>query len=170
MLRSSWRVAVLSLVLAFGVAEGAVAQAGRAAGACEGGEYASTAADSLFSLARERARTGEYVLVPFTRKPSVLPSRGSVDWGALGPQQVERLSQGTPPLVAYLLGEDGAPIKVEVVRSSGDARVDELVAATYRQRQYKPARAGRCAVPYFGVEPFRMRVRTETRVIPARGA
>lgn len=169
MSRSPWWTCVLVSSLALFLPGRATAQRGACADAsdAEGSASLSAAADSLFSLARERARAGNYVLVPFTRKPSALPSRGSVDLGALGPQQLERLSRGTPPLVAYLLREDGTPMRVEIVRSSGDDHVDQLVANSYRQRQFKPAQDGRCTVPFFGVEPFRVKIRTEVRRIPA---
>lgn len=145
---------------------------GAAQGAAGAGECAveipAGAADSLFALARERAGTGAYALVPFTRKPRAIPARGSMNWSALDVQQLERLARGAPMVaVAYELGSDGVPVRVEVVRGSGDERTDRLVADSYRQTRYQPARAGKCPVPYFGVEPFRMRLRTEVRRVPA---
>ena len=166
-MRLSDRTAVLACALA-ALAPGALA-AQAASTACApavllaDGRTVSAAADSLFRLAQERRRDGDYVLVPFTRKAQQI-SLGAALPGNLDRTTFERMMHGgLTTLVAYLLDHEGKPVRVEVARSSGDPAFDRIAVERFQHSRYRPARSGACDVPFFDVAPFAVRARVERR-------
>jgi len=130
------------------------------------GRTVAAAADSLFRLALERKREGDYVLVPFTRKARELSRGRSLSAGAMDRSTTERLMRGgLTTLLAYQLDREGRPVRVEVVRSSSDPQFDRIALESLQGSRYRPARAQACDVPFFDVTPYSIRVRVETRSV-----
>ncbi|MFL5381794.1 MAG: energy transducer TonB [Longimicrobiaceae bacterium] len=170
-MRLSSRTAVLACAMvAAALAPGALAAQADSTACAPGdrladGRTVAAAADSLFRLAHERQRDGDYVLVPFTRKGRQLSSTSRPPTGELDRSLLNRLMQGggLTTLLAYQLDREGKPVRVEVVRSSGEPRFDRIALDQYQSAQYHPARSGACTVPYFEVAPYSARARVERR-------
>jgi TonB family protein len=128
------------------------------------GRTVAAAADSLFRLAHEREREGDYVLVPFTRKARELSRGRGLSVGGMDRSTMERLMRGgLTTLLAYQLDREGRPVRVEVVRSSRDPQFDQIAVESLQGSRYSPARSRACDVPFFDVTEFSMRVRVERR-------
>jgi hypothetical protein len=128
------------------------------------GRTVAAAADSLFRLAHEREREGDYVLVPFTRKARELSRGRAPSVGAMDRSTMERLMRGgLTTLLAYQLDREGLPVRVEVVRSSGDPQFDRIATESFQGSRYSPARSQACDVPFFDVTRFSARARVERR-------
>ncbi|MFL5381795.1 MAG: energy transducer TonB [Longimicrobiaceae bacterium] len=160
-MRLSSRTAVLACAMvAAALAPGALAaQANSTACApverLADGRTVAAAADSLFRLAHERERGGDYVLVPFTRKGRQELTRRPLE---LDRSMTERLLRGgLTTMLAYQLDREGRPVRVEVVRGSGEPQFDRLALEGFQGARYRPARAGACDVPFFDVAPFEAR-------------
>src|SRR3954447_258434 len=98
-MRLSGRTAVLACAIVAALAPGAVAaQADSTACApvdrLADGRTIAAAADSLFRVAHEREREGDYVLVPFTRKARELSRGRSPSVVGMDPSTTERLMRG----------------------------------------------------------------------------
>jgi TonB family protein len=167
-MRLSSRTAVLACAMAAAVAPGALAaQADSTACApverLADGRSVAIAADSLFRLARERARDGNYVLVPFTRRGELLLLGSAPSAGGMDRSTMERmLHGGLVTLLAYQLDQEGKPVRVEVIRRSRDPQFDRIALERFQSAQYRPARSGACRVPFFDVMPFSVRVRMQS--------
>jgi TonB family protein len=126
------------------------------------GRTVAVAADSLFRLAHEREREGDYVLVPFTRKARELSRGSSPTLTALSGATMSRMMQGgLTALVAYQIDREGKPVRVEIVRSSHDPQFDRIAGEVLQGARYRPARAGACDIPFFEVTRFTMRMRAD---------
>ena len=104
------------------------------------------------------------MLVPFTRKGRQLSTEGPPT-GELDRNTMARLfmSGGLTTLLAVQLDREGKPVRVEVVRSSGDANFDRIALQRTQGSQFRPARSGACDIPFFDVIPYRVRARVERR-------
>lgn len=169
-MRLSNRTAVLACALVTAaLAPGALAAQADSTACAPGdrladGRSVAAAADSLFRLAHEREREGDYVLVPFTRKGRQLSTEGPPT-GELDRSTMARLlmSGGLTTLLAVQLDREGKPVRVEVVRSSGDPNFDRIALQRTQGGQFRPARSGACDIPFFDVIPYRVRARVERR-------
>jgi len=128
------------------------------------GRSVAAAADSLFRVAHDRSREGNYVLVPFTRKGRQISTEGPPT-GELDGSTMSRLfmAGGLTTLLAVQLDREGRPVRVEVVRSSGDPNFDRIALQRTQGGQFRPARSGACDVPFFDVIPYRVSARVERR-------
>jgi TonB family protein len=170
-MRPSNPTAVLACAMVAALAPGALAAQADSTVCAPGdrladGRTVAAAADSLFRLAHERERGGDYVLVPFTRKARELSRGRSPSVGGMDRSTSERLMRGgLTTLLAYQLDREGKPVRVEVVRSSGDPQFDRIAVESVHGSRYSPARSRACDVPFFDVTPFSIRVRLESRSV-----
>ena len=170
-MRLSSRTAVLACAMVAAMAPGALAAqvdstACAAAARLADGRTIAAAADSLFRLAHEREREGDYVLVPFTRKARELSRGRAASAGGMDRSTMERLTRGgLTTLVAYQLDREGKPLRVEVVRTSGDPQFDRIAVESLQTSRYSPARSQACDVPFFDVTRFSLRARVESRAV-----
>ena len=130
------------------------------------GRTVAAAADSLFRVAHDREREGDYVLVPFTRKAREISRGRAASVGAMDRTTTERLMRGgLTTLLAYQLDPEGKPVRVEIVRSSNDPQFDRVAVESLQGSQYSPARSQACHVPFFDVTRFSIRMRVESRTV-----
>jgi TonB family protein len=130
------------------------------------GRTPAAVADSLFALARRRG-DGPLEFERFTRPPRVLPDRRGGGHMDIDDASWERMSHGgMRATLASLIDPEGRPVRVEILRSSGDAQFDMVALGTLRDERYRPAQAGSCPVAYFLLGTFEFRAERQLRMGP----
>lgn len=142
-------------LLAAGCASAGGAAPGSRSAACAPAaapEAASLAAafDSLHALRLRGRSAGELVLAPHDSKPQLTnPIEVRSLFMKRYPPALRDAGVGGTVEVSLLVDASGVPTDVRVVRGSGHPDLDRATVEVQRGLRFRPARQGRCPVPFF---------------------